>query len=480
MKEPLRRILFVYCLLPIAMTISFGACSFVSLPAKHRRNALMQETRRKQFNSHNRHAEFSQRLCNSKIVLHSSQIPTQNFRGTATAYLNNADCCTSTACISKEEVASRNLVMSFIDTHNKVSNTTAEYGNIDSYQSIVDTYFADTIEVIDTSFYLPILGKEALQNAMPRLFHVNGTHLSMHVKFASIASDTLCPDDIKVAVCYEYDNDNNATRSISGFGISIYTVHKAKITQVFDVKDGANFDIASWRAEDITKMKTPIIEVGTKAFFRDATEGPSETMQRFFDARNKKSLEEVHHNISDDSSLKSFGMDKWASKDCESFSQSLKMLPDSASIELEDIVAPTSANGITFTACRWVVAIDGQRQRFSRGCSFFCFENGSIVSMIDIPESVKQEEFSASLGLKPASLNFLRDSGLGRTIADSLLVASIPIILKSYPKAIPTFADLTLRKTHIQYGEHSSQFIDLFLPRDDTKRRGLIFFVVRC
>jgi len=100
--------------------------------------------------------------------------------------------------------------------------------------------------------------------------------------------------------------------------------------------------------------------------------------------------------------------------------------------------------------------------------------------MIDISESAKQEKFSAGLGsLKPSFVNFIRDSGLGRVIADSLVVMSFPSILKSYPSAIPTFAVLTSRRTHLQYGDNSSQFIDLFLPQDDTKRRGLIYFVVR-
>jgi len=468
------------------VTNSFGA-SFVSYPAptEQRRNVFKQKTGLRQFNPHYRLErcskmkphQFSAHLCSSKTMLRLSQLPAQHFR-TTTTNLNNTACCTPAPCTSKEEAASRNLVLSFIYTLNKKSNTT-EPGGIDSYQSIVDTYFAETIEVIDTSFYLPILGKDALRKAISQLFYVNGTHKTMNVKFVSIASDTLCPDDNKVAVCYEYVNDDDVASSMSGIGISIYTVHEGKITQIFDVKDGAKFDIDSWRVEDMQKKKIPV-ETKAKAFLRDVIGEPADVMQRFIAARNKKSLDEIFHTLSANCTVRILGMDECASKNCETFAQSLQMLPDTATIELEDIVAPSnSTDGLAFAACRWVVAIDGQRQRFSRGCSFFCFENGSIVSVIDIPESVKQEEFNASLGLKPAYLNFLRDSGLGRTVADTLLVASIPSILKSNPMAIPTFADLTLRRTHVQYGEHSSQFIDLFLPQDETKLRGLIFFVVR-
>jgi hypothetical protein len=420
-----------------------------------------------------------------RIALHSSfQNPSENYRTSSpvSSPPNKNPPITpagATATLTPEEVASRDIVISFIDKLN-TQFATINPGSIASHQSIVDEYFDETIEIIDTSYYLPKLGKEALRNDSSSLFHMNGEYHSMAVKFVSISTDALCSEDIKVAVYYEYGNDNYCTISQSGNGITIYTVHERKITQVFDVKDGGTFDIASWRAEDMQKGKIPI-KIQSEAFRRVIQEGPENIIQRFLDARNKRSRDKVLSTLSADSVLKSLGMDDWGGKYCESFAQSLQVLPSNATIQVEDIVAQSASTiGIIYAACRWVIAIDGQRQKFSRGCSFFCIENSCITFMIDIAESTKQEHFNAGLGsLKPSFVNFIRDSGLGRVIADSLLVISLPSILKSCPSAIPTFAVLTSRRTHLQYGENSSQFIDLFLPRDDAKRRGLIYFVVR-
>jgi len=435
---------------------------------------------------HHKSLQFLVGSRNERIALHLSlQNPSENYR-TSSPVSNppNKNPLVSasagvTSTFTPEEVASRDIVISFIDKLNTQFGT-INPGSIASHQSIVDEYFDETIEIIDTSYSLPKLGKEALRNDLSSLFHVNGVYLSMAVKFVSISTDALCSEDIKVAVYYEYCNDNYGTISQSGNGITIYTVHKRKITQIFDVKDDGTFDIDSWRAEDMQKVKIPI-KIQSEAFRRVIQEGPANTIHRFIDARNKNSLDEVLSTLSADSVLKSLGMDDWGGKYCESFAQSLQVLPSKATIQVEDIVAHSASTiGITYAACRWVIAIDGQRQKFSRGCSFFCIENSSITFMIDISESAKQEKFSAGLGsFKPSFVNFVRDSGLGRVIADSLVVMSFPSILKSYPSAIPTFAVLTYRRTHLQYGVHSSQFIDLFLPRDDAKRRGLIFFVVR-
>ena len=61
-------------------------------------------------------------------------------------------------------------------------------------------------------------------------------------------------------------------------------------------------------------------------------------------------------------------------------------------------------------------------------------------------------------------INFLRDSGLGRLIADTLFVLGLPVFAREYPDAIETFFSLTTRCRTERYGPHSSQFLDFIEP----------------
>ncbi len=75
--------------------------------------------------------------------------------------------------------------------------------------------------------------------------------------------------------------------------------------------------------------------------------------------------------------------------------------------------------------------------------------------------------------------NQLRDSGGFRSIFDRLVEYSIPIGAVANPSAAQAFLRLTRMRRTIRYGEHESQFIDLYLPegcpQDDWT--GMVFFV---
>jgi hypothetical protein len=73
--------------------------------------------------------------------------------------------------------------------------------------------------------------------------------------------------------------------------------------------------------------------------------------------------------------------------------------------------------------------------------------------------------------------NFLRDSGLLRSIMDFLATIGAPSLAMDRPEIIPRFLHLAQNCIHIPYGPHRMQGIDMYLP--ETKQpRGLMFFVV--
>lgn len=76
----------------------------------------------------------------------------------------------------------------------------------------------------------------------------------------------------------------------------------------------------------------------------------------------------------------------------------------------------------------------------------------------------------------------MRDNGSFRFIADSLVTSlAIPLGAISCPSAARDFVRLSKNLTQLRYGDHESQFIDLFFPDHKTasppKVRGMVFFV---
>ena len=72
-----------------------------------------------------------------------------------------------------------------------------------------------------------------------------------------------------------------------------------------------------------------------------------------------------------------------------------------------------------------------------------------------------------------------RDSGTFGTIADALVTCSIPMAAIANPQAAIQFLKLTKNLKRIYYGNHPSNYIDLFFPENCTEEQcdGLLFFV---
>ena len=75
--------------------------------------------------------------------------------------------------------------------------------------------------------------------------------------------------------------------------------------------------------------------------------------------------------------------------------------------------------------------------------------------------------------------NHIRDSGGFRFIFDTLVEYSIPVGAVTNPKAALSFLRLTRQCRTIPYGNHESQFIDLYVPENFPQEQwaGMVFFV---
>ncbi len=70
-----------------------------------------------------------------------------------------------------------------------------------------------------------------------------------------------------------------------------------------------------------------------------------------------------------------------------------------------------------------------------------------------------------------------RDEGHFRSISDTIVTMTIPLLAIANPTGARHFMELTSSKMTMAYGKNEMQKIDLFLP--NGKNRGLVYFVVR-
>lgn len=77
--------------------------------------------------------------------------------------------------------------------------------------------------------------------------------------------------------------------------------------------------------------------------------------------------------------------------------------------------------------------------------------------------------------------NVLRESGLLRSMEDTLILLAVPELLQTYPQALANFWDLTKRTSKIQYGDHEMQYMDLIEPPESVANGkppdGVVTFV---
>lgn len=89
-------------------------------------------------------------------------------------------------------------------------------------------------------------------------------------------------------------------------------------------------------------------------------------------------------------------------------------------------------------------------------------------------ENPDDDFFRAFRDQMPASFqSWMRDSGLLRFIADSLVYAGLPSLVQQYPDALFTFLQMSSQCETIPYGNHPRQKMDVFTPKHETSK-GLV------
>lgn len=428
---------------------------------------------------------------------------------------------------SAQEVVS-SFVASFYNTsrsdHRSMSDDDDDGDDPSRYNHPISNYFDCAVEFIDTSFYKPIIGKNALiqqfNESPTSLLHINGTLPDLrNVSYVvDGGGDVEVTRDIKIAMLYEYEyspppaaattsftsiSSSSSTTSNKSkvdtalpqqdgtamirswrYGITLFTVSDGFLSQVFDVKGSANeLDVSFLRAENVPDM-TQSNGGGTSGRAGIANAADSKVcddnlISIFLEARNKRDVAVLNNLMEEDCATNGFIVRSIMGRR-SAYIEHLTGLPYGVTLETIDVVSTLSRNGTSKAAVRWIIAVNGQPQRYSRGCTYVALKNGHITFLVDILESVKQEgDIFGDGKLGPFGKNWLRDSGISGAVFDALMVSSFPGILQDNdPKAIFQFARLSARKNTVKYGEHPSQIMDLFLPDNFSERRGLLFFVV--
>jgi acetyl esterase/lipase len=73
--------------------------------------------------------------------------------------------------------------------------------------------------------------------------------------------------------------------------------------------------------------------------------------------------------------------------------------------------------------------------------------------------------------------SYLRDSGAFRSMVDGIVTATVPSLAIASPSAAVNFLKLSSECLRFRYGQHPRHTVDVFLPKDTSPPKGLVFFV---
>jgi len=375
-----------------------------------------------------------------------------------------------------------------------VSNTIIEKNELDMAKEVINSFLdfadgskndncdhiSDLIEFVDTTLCKPILGSKNLDSShIRRLAYIDDKQY--HFIWNDNISIQPCPLDprhINAGIMYHLSPGNHLSdeKSMVGQGILLLEIVENKIISVFDVKKSVNpiqsidhifrmnHAIISERAPDQSNNGSG--DLGIMKNLLHTLHGNNRVVD-FFEARNNRDMERMQNLIDENASLGGFHK--------EDYMRILGDLPVGTKMEIEDMILSKAQHEKDFDQVfvKWYMVRNGVKLKFSRGCSFYRVQNGLITYGVDILESEKKE-LKTELKASDQILNHLRDSGLGRFVADSLVLFGIPSIAKNNMPSIQTFFKLTKMKINLRYGTHPSQSVDLFVPKNP---KGLVFFV---
>lgn len=298
--------------------------------------------------------------------------------------LNLAPPTIATPVSSKDE----DVVTSFIDSLNSRAPP-----------SELLQYFDDTINYVDTAYYNPIIGKDALLKHWQ--LHTNSSPLST---FSRDSLQVIVIDDIvsmpnKVCVIYRMATTGGQiivdSTHITFYYLSSQDGGERKITRVFDVAEPASPKPGDAGLKLLKSVSNLIgnnsIVVSNNTVAR-ALESDMSVVERYFDAWNNRDMNTAISLFTPTCQMRDFQYDDAFSGRDEFKRHLLRVkdcLPTSFNFVVDDIVVSTSKAGVL-----WHVENNGDPLAFTRGCSFYNIdkETGLIESGFEIPEKAPPKQ----------------------------------------------------------------------------------------
>ena len=252
-------------------------------------------------------------------------------------------------------------------------------------------YFDQDVKFVDTSYYNPIEGREALEKHM--ILHSGSSAMST---FAEGTLPVITIDDIvssstgdisKVCVMYHLSLPGGEDVKDTS-AISFYNLKGGKITQVFDVTEPASpkpGDSGLKLLKLVSNLigdESIIIGDGSSA----VVDSDLPVVERYFEAWNRRDMKEAVSLFTDDCNMRDLQYDSEFTGRDEFERHLLRVkdcLPGSFEFVVDDLaLSPTKAGVV------WHVENDGSPLAFTRGCSFYTMDkrSGLIDSGFEIPE----------------------------------------------------------------------------------------------
>eukprot|EP00584_Thalassiosira_punctigera_P023426 CAMPEP_0172567908 /NCGR_PEP_ID=MMETSP1067-20121228/117719_1 /TAXON_ID=265564 ORGANISM="Thalassiosira punctigera, Strain Tpunct2005C2" /NCGR_SAMPLE_ID=MMETSP1067 /ASSEMBLY_ACC=CAM_ASM_000444 /LENGTH=582 /DNA_ID=CAMNT_0013359365 /DNA_START=103 /DNA_END=1851 /DNA_ORIENTATION=+ len=288
--------------------------------------------------------------------------------------------------------AASNEAASSVGAEEVVTSFLSAINSRDDPSDIVERYFADEINYVDTSYYNPIEGKEALRKHL--YLHAGSSSLST---LTADSSEVVVVDDIvsasssdeKASVCVMYHMATEGGDDVlDTTAISFYNLRGSKISKVLDVTEPTSpkpGDSGLKLLKSVSKLigdETILVKRG------DEVAGiPSvSVVENYFDAWNRRDMVDATLCFDENCIMRDLQYDD-ALRGRDEVEQHLlrvkDCLPSTFNFVVDDIAVASNKAGVV-----WHVENNQDPLAFTRGCSFYTIDerSGLIKSGFEIPE----------------------------------------------------------------------------------------------
>lgn len=253
-------------------------------------------------------------------------------------------------------------------------------------------YFTEDARMVDTAFYNPIEGKEAII----RHFYLNQGSSPL-ATLSKDSKDMIVVDNIaalegKVSVLYHLEDENNGEKIQDSDSISFYTLENNLISSVYDFVEPESpkpGDSGLKLLRIVSKLigRQTDQRNNTVAMVDSTSTNPEfKAVEKYFDAWNRRDMKAAITCFSEDVKLRdtqytsAFGSKSELEKHLLNVAD---CLPGSFEFVIDDIADDGENIGV-----RWHVESNQKELAFTRGCSFYTLDRstGLIKTGIEIPE----------------------------------------------------------------------------------------------